>query len=117
MSIRKAQCGIVGAVVIAGVVTRIAPRDANDLANVAKRGRKLFGPTMYLNIWMRDDFDEIYCKIDRFDFERLAPPIIERGKAGKAIYALKGTVPPDFRMIKVERILYLGDMPSSVNRR
>jgi hypothetical protein len=108
--IKEVQCGNEGPVVIAAVVTRIAPRDANDLAKVAKRGWKLSGPTMYLNMFMRDDSDEILCQIDRLDFDRLTQPIIERGRAGKAIYAIKGTVPPEFRMIKVARIIYLGDM-------
>jgi|ERR1700687_1094225 len=107
--IKEVQCGIEGQVVIAAVATRIAPRDENDLQKVKKRGRKLSGPTMCLHMFMRDDSDEIFCKIDRFDYARLAQAIAERGKSGKAIYAIKGTVPPDFRMIKVQRILYLGD--------
>lgn len=110
MPIKDVQCGVEGSVVIAAVATRIAPRDENDLAKVKKRGRELKGPTMCLNMFLRDDSDEIYAKIDRFDYERMAHEIIERGKAGKAIYALKGTVPQDFRMIKVQRILYLGDL-------
>jgi hypothetical protein len=104
------QCGVEGDVVIVAVAARIASRDANDLAKVAKRGFKVSGPTMYLNMNMRDDSDEILCHIDRFHFDRLARPVIERGRAGKAIYALKGTVPPDFRMIRIDRIIYLGDM-------
>jgi hypothetical protein len=110
MSIKEIQCGIIGPVVIAAVATRIATRDENDLAKIAKRGRKLSGLTMCLNMHLRDDTDEIFCKIDRFDFDRLALPIIEHGKPGKALYALKGTVPPDFRMIRVQRIIHLGDM-------
>jgi hypothetical protein len=108
--INKVQCGVEGAVVIAGVAMRIAPRDENDLQKVAKRGYKFSGPTICLNMFVRDDGDEIFCKIDRYDFERLATPIIEHGRAGNAIYALKGTVPLDFRMIAVNRIIYLGDM-------
>jgi hypothetical protein len=109
-SIKKVQCGFRGQVVIAGVATRIAPRDANHLANVAKRsGRKVSGASWYLNLFMRDDSDEVYCKVDRRDFARLATPIIDRGKSGKAIYAVKGTVPLDFRMIKVTHVVYLGD--------
>jgi hypothetical protein len=110
MSIKEVQCGIEGPVVIAGVAVRIAPRDENDLQKVAKRGYKFSGPTTCLNMFVRDDSDEIFCKIDRYDFERLAKPIIEHGRQGKALYALKGTVPPDFRMISVERFIYLGDM-------
>ena len=108
--IKEVQRGFRGPVVIAAVATRIAPRDANDLANVAKRGgRKVSRASWYLNLFMRDDSDEVYCKVDRRDFARLATQIIERGKSGKAIYAVKGTVPLDFRMIKVTHVLYLGN--------
>ena len=110
IDIKDVQPGIEGYVVIIGVATRIAPRDENDLAKVKKRGRELRGPSMCLNLFIRDDSDEIYVKVDRFDYERLARDIIERGKAGKVLYAVKGTVPPDFRMIKVHKILHLGEM-------
>jgi DNA-directed DNA polymerase III PolC len=113
--IKKVQCGIEGPVVIAAVATRIAPRNANDLANVAKRGKKVSGPEMYLNMFLRDDSDEMYCKIDRYDYDRLAQSVIEHGNVGKALYAIKGTVPADFRMIKIDRILHLGDMDRNPN--
>jgi hypothetical protein len=104
------QCGVEGAVVIAGLVERIAPRDENDLQRVKKRGYELRGPTMCLHMFLRDDSDSILYKIDRFDYERLALEVIKRGRAGKALYAIKGTVPLGFRMIKVQRVLYLTDM-------
>jgi hypothetical protein len=110
MQIKDVQCGVEGAVVIAALVERIAPRDENDLQKVKKRGYELRGPTMCLHMFMRDDSDSILCKIDRYDYQRLALEIIERGKAGKALYAIKGTVPLRFRMIKVQRVLYLTDM-------
>lgn len=110
--IKEIQEGTEGWVVAAGILTRIAPRDENDLANVAKRGRKVNGPHMALNMFMMDDSDEIFCKIDRWDFERLAQQVIEIGRPGKALWAFKGTVPKDFRMIKVSQILHLGDMSS-----
>jgi len=116
--IKEIQCGIEGPVVAIAVITRIAPRDANDLANVAKRGgRKVSGQSMYLNTFARDDTDEIYAKVDRRDFDRLATPIIDQGKPGKSIYAIKGTVPADFRMIKIDRIIYLGDMTKDARER
>jgi DNA-directed DNA polymerase III PolC len=108
--IKQVQCGIEGAVVIAAVATRIAPRDENDLANVSKRGYEVKGPHMALNMFLRDDSDEIFCKIDRWAFDHLAKDIIEKGMPGKALYAFKGTVPKDFRMIKVQRVLFLGEL-------
>lgn len=109
--IKEIQCdGSRGLIVITAVVVQINPRDENDLANIKRRGREVSGPHNSLLMFFRDDSDEIFCKIDRFMFEQLAHPIIEHGKPGKAIYAVAGTVPPDFRMIKVQKILYIGDM-------
>lgn len=111
MSIKEVQCGVEGEVVIAAIATRIAPRDENDLAKVKKRGYELKGnDTMALNLFLQDDSDEIFCKIDRRKFQSLANDIIERGRAGKAIYAVLGTVPKDFRMISINHIIYLGEM-------
>lgn len=108
------QCGS-GFVMIAAVVNRIAPRDDNDLANVKKRGGyKVREPSMALNMTAADDSDSVLARIDRFHFGQMAPEIIERGKAGKALYAIAGVVPENFRMIKVQYILYLGDMDKSI---
>ena len=91
------------------VLTRISPRDENEAINVAKRdGRKVTGPTQSINIFGRDDTDEMFLKIDRFNYERLAPIILEKGKAGRSLFAVKGSCPPDFRMIKIKNIRYLG---------
>lgn len=110
-SIRDVQCGVRGDVMILARAIKIAPRDENEAVNVQKRnGKVLTGPTASLNLFFQDDTDEIFCKVDRFKFERLGRPIVERGRNGKALYALKGTVPPDFRMIKITGVRYLGDM-------
>jgi DNA polymerase III alpha subunit len=120
----KVQCDMVGPetgrygeveVMIIGVLNKIAPKDENEQVNIMKReaaGRKgvLSGPTAALNLFAEDDSDEIFCKIDRWNFERIGREVVERGRAGKAIYAIKGTVPKFFRMISVTAIKYLGDM-------
>lgn len=113
--VREVQCGIEGEVMIIAVVNRIAPMDENEQVRVVKReqmGRKgkLEGPTLALNLFFRDDTDEIYCKIDRFAYDGLGKDVVERGRAGKSIYAVKGTVPRGFRMISVNDIRYLGDV-------
>jgi DNA polymerase III alpha subunit len=104
------QQGISGDVLIIGIPKKIAPRDENDSANVAKRGYEYKGPTWALNLFVYDDTDEIFCKIDRFNFDRLAQNVIKTGRPGKSIYAIKGTVPEDFRMVRVKNIRYLGDL-------
>lgn len=105
-----AQCGVDGEVLILAVASRIVPRNENEPVLVARRGYELKGPTDSLNLFMKDDTDEIYCKIDRYRFEAIGRPVIERGKPGNALYAIKGWIPPEFRMIKVTNIRYLGDL-------
>lgn len=120
-AIAKIEPGKVHSVVVLAVLKKIAPRDENDAQKVAKRiqtaaargtrtNGRLDGKTMALNLFIEDDTDEIFAKVDRFKFDAIAKPIIERGKPGKALYAIKGTVPNDFRMISVEFVKYLGDL-------
>lgn len=111
MPIAKVQCGVNGQVMIVGVASKIAPKDENEAVNIAKRGgRVLTGPTKALNLFFRDDTDEIFCKINRFKFNQLGQQVLETGRAGKSLYAVKGTVPSGFRMISVDNIRYLGEL-------
>lgn len=108
------QTGVMGEVMIFAVVRKIAPRNENEAVNVMKRdGRILKGPTQSLNLFFADDTDEIFAKVDRFNFERLGRKIVEEGRAGKSLYAIKGTVPSSFRMIQIKAIRYLGEMDIS----
>lgn len=106
----RVQPGLSGDVVILALVKRIAPRDENDSIKVTKRGYKVQGPAQALNLFLADDTDEIFCKVDRFNFERLGRKIMEEGRSGKSLYAIKGQVPSDFRMIKVKAVRYLGEI-------
>jgi DNA polymerase III alpha subunit len=113
--VKDVQCGINGDVLVIAVVKRIAPTDENEPARMQKRkmmGRpeRMEGPTSTLNLFVADDTDEIFCKIGRFDYERIGREVFEHGRAGKAIYAIKGRVPRDFRMISVDRIKLLCDL-------
>lgn len=93
------------------VAENIKPKDENEEINVAKRnGKRLTGPTNSLNLRLSDDTDVMFAKVNRWDYERLGRPIVERGKAGKALYAIKGRVPKDFRMINVKAVKYIGDI-------
>ena len=97
--------------VASGVLRKMNPRDENEDVNVARRGgRRVTGPDKSLLMFLRDDTDEIFCKIDRYLYEQLGRAIQERGRTGKALYAIQGDCPPDFRMIKVRNVKYLGDM-------
>ena len=93
------------------VAENIKTVNENEPAKVAKRGgRMIKGPTDALNLRLADDTDVIFAKINRYDFEKMGRPVVERGRAGKALYAVKGNVPKDFRMISVKAIKYIGDM-------
>jgi DNA polymerase III alpha subunit len=119
------QCGVSGVVMVLVVAKKIAPLNENELQKVQKRikiakdnGRIsdgiIRGPTDALNMFIEDDTDEVFCKIDRYMFESIGRPIVDRGKPGKALYAIKGTIPPDFRMISVTQVRYLGDIDEPI---
>lgn len=94
--------------------TKINPRDENEEIDVQKRGYKLTeGPFESLQLRAADDTGAILCKINRFKFKRLAPDIINRGRPGKALWALKGkvmTIGDNFTMLSVDQARYIGDM-------
>jgi DNA polymerase III alpha subunit len=100
-----------GEVMILALVKRIQPRDLNDLHSLAKRdGRRIEGQSWILNMFMHDDTDEILCKIDREDYLIQGKKIEEIAGQGDALYAIKGYVPRNFRMINISGIRYLGKM-------
>lgn len=110
--IMSVQCGARGQDrLVIGVVVKIAPKDENEAVNIMKRGGKvLTGPTQAINLFFRDDTDEIFAKIGRYDYEELAQVVLNNGRVGKSIFALRGEVPTGFRMISVKRIKYLGEL-------
>jgi DNA polymerase III alpha subunit len=102
--------GMEGTYMILGLVKRIQPRDLNDLHSVAKRGYALKGQSWCLNLFVHDDTDEILCTVNRWDYEKVGKQIEEVGGQGDVLYAIKGTIPPTFRMIQITGIRYLGRM-------
>jgi len=59
---------------------------------------------------LADDGDEIYVKIDRWMYERLGRKIVEEGRVGRTLLAIKGTCPHDFRMVKAQNVRWLGEV-------
>lgn len=112
ITIKSVQAGQTnGEFVTMGVIRKISPRDENESINIQKRGgRVLFGPTQSLNLWLADDGDEIYVKIDRWMYERLGRKIVEEGRVGRTLLAIKGTCPHDFRMVKAQNVRWLGEV-------
>lgn len=89
---------------------RANPRSANDESNVARRGYKVSGPEWALNLQIGDDTDTVLAKVGRFDYSEIGKPMVQRGKVNKALYVLKGTMLPDFRMFMVKGARYIGDI-------
>lgn len=96
-------------IALAKIVT-INPKNENSAEAVAKRGRKVVGPELAINMFVCDDSGEIFAKIDRKDYDRLAPEFLEKAKSGKSLYAIKGDCPRGFRMISIWNLKYLGEM-------
>jgi hypothetical protein len=96
----------------------IGKREARAADRAKRLGQKFLpggdytvkGATKYLNLFFQDDTDEILVRIDTAEYEELGAEVVERGRAGKSIYAVKGAVPRGFRMLKAVNLLYLGDM-------
>ncbi len=97
-------------------ISRVNPKDDNAPERIAKRGYKIgSGPTASLNLQLRDDTDTIFAKVDRWKYDDLGKPIVDRGRIGKALYAIKGAMRGGgtFRGIDVKAVKYLGDMDES----
>lgn len=98
-----------GSFMVIGLLVGLKKKDRNDAESLARRkGKRVSGNSLALNLTIRDDSgSDIVCIIDPADYNTAAPAIIERGGIDKAIYAIKGTIPDNFRMISVKNIRYL----------
>jgi DNA polymerase III alpha subunit len=103
------QPGVIGPRVVIVTPTRLLPKDENEPVKVAKRGYAIKdGPTAALNMFVRDDGDEMFAKIGRWKFPTIGRTVQEEGKLNKVIWALKGVVPETFRMLDVHEVRKLG---------
>ena len=99
-----------GNTTIIAKVMRITPGDDNDPQRVQQRGGQVYsGPTEMINFYVRDDSGEILCKIGRKKYPQLGKKFLETAKAGKSLFAVKGWVPRDFRMLFVENIRHIAE--------
>lgn len=109
--IKNIQSGDAGEVYCIGILKRMTIKDENDEQSLARRKGKIIpDPTKWLSMFIADDTDEIFAKIDRFGFERMAKPMIERGGVGKVLYLIRARVPDNFRMLNVLGVTHLGSM-------
>lgn len=98
-------------VLILARVAKVQPLNENEISRVARRnGRKFDGPVEALNLFFQDDTGEIFAKIDRWQFPVIGRDVVAQARVGKSLYAVKGDVPSDFRMIRITAIRHLGEM-------
>jgi len=109
---RQLQPGLGSDIVMLGVAFKIQPFDMNEHQRLLKRNGRVYrgDQTKAVNLILADDTDQVLCRIDPQRYEKLGLELINRGGAGKSLYAVKGYVPPNFRMIIVDRIKYLGSL-------
>lgn len=95
------------------VVDKINLRDENEQVHVDKRGGKVFKDnTQSLIMHIRDDTGSMIAKVNRLDFKKHGSDIVDRGRPGKVIYAIKGKVwSPNnsFKMLSVKAVRFIGE--------
>jgi hypothetical protein len=94
---------------------KINPRDENEEINLAKRdGQRIEdGNTKFVQLRIQDDTGTVMAKVNRFNYEKIGQQIVDRGRPGKALWALKGKVfemSGDFRILSVKQARYIGDI-------
>lgn len=91
---------------VEGLVDAIKKINENAPDRVIKRnGRKLPGTPHAINLWIGDDTDKIFAKVDYQAFADFGEELLAHGKG---YYSIRGLVPADFRMIKVEKFRFIG---------
>jgi DNA polymerase III alpha subunit len=99
---------------VIGVLVRNHPLDENEPGRIARRGGKVLdGPTTALNFHLRDDTGDIFCKVSRFKYSEIGGTLVN-GKPKESIFAIKGNVPEDFRMIWVNKVVYLCEIDGTI---
>jgi hypothetical protein len=111
-NINEVVTGARGQVVVCGLVTRISVEDVNTPIRIIRRGgRRLSGPQSMLNVYLRGDRPgDLLCQVDRFNFERIAKPIVDHGRRNRPLWGFLGTVPRDYLMIRVQAAELIGNM-------
>jgi len=91
----------------------VTVRDINEEHYVERRGSRIdTGPQTQLTMKLTDDTGEIWAKIDRWKFEEMSPAVLERGRFGDSIFAVKGRIQKGLRFMFIDRVRYLGDLDS-----
>jgi len=102
---------------VIGVLVRNHPLNENEPGRVARRGYAIKkGPLQALNFHLRDDTGEIFCKLSRHQYSKFGERLIA-GRPGKSLFVIMGKIPPDFRMLWVNDVKYLGEIDGEERHR
>lgn len=94
-----------GSAVIVGRLMRKNLRDVNEDVLIARRGgRRLSGPSKWLVFTVEDDTERITCLVDRFSYEKIGAPVVDKGVVGQW-FAVRGKLHASFRALDVEAVL------------
>ena len=79
-------------------------RDMNEVVNLAKRGgRRVDKNNLWLNATFEDDTAPIICTIDRYKYQRMGKPIVEKARDGDW-FLVKGEIKKGFRKIYIDKV-------------
>jgi DNA polymerase III alpha subunit len=90
---------------VEGLIDSLKKISENSPDRIARRQGRRAGGEYALNLWIEDDTDKIFAKVSWDAFQELGEEILLRGKG---YYSIRGTVPADFRMIRVEKFRFIG---------
>lgn len=90
---------------IIGMLTKKVIRDANEAILVSKRGgKRLDGPTAYINMTFEDDTESVLATVGREDYEEFGKEIAESGKLDHDWYLIYGRYNPEWNKIYIKNI-------------
>jgi len=101
-------------ILVVALVTKINPRDENEVIMIQRRGGKRIedGMTASLNLQLADDSGTVFAKITRYKYDMIGKKVVDYGRPGKALYAVKGNLfkRSSLSMIMVNQIRHIGDL-------
>jgi DNA polymerase III alpha subunit len=108
-----------GEFTIVGKVVKKDLRDLNEYNELVKRGGKVLdSDNLFLRLIVEDDTDQIMCKIERFDFDRMngqmySETLIE----DESWVIIKGKVSKGWRIMKISAIFDLKNLEIDSNEK
>lgn len=87
-----------------GMLVKKVIRDANEAILVLKRGRKVTGPTAYINMTFEDDTGAVLATVGRNEYDEIGKSIAESGKVDKDWYVIIGNYDPEWNRVYINNI-------------